>query len=267
MQISVFIITRNEEKNIARCLAGVRDWADEIVVVDSQSDDRTVEIAESFGARVVQHEFRGFVEKKNFALEQCMHPWVFNIDADEEVSPALRREIMKLKPRLEEKMRRGVRAYAMPRLSWYGGRWIRHGDFYPDYVGRLFAREGARFGGCSLHAGVQHAGRMEKLRAPLFHYSYKDAADHRARIEPYATQWATFHAAQGRRAGAFTPYLRAAWCLLRGFVLKRGFLDGRPGFDIARLTTQHVFFKYSKLRALQKTAQKTAQTSAKGRAS
>lgn len=265
MHISVFVVTLNEEANIARCLGGVAEWADEIIVVDSGSRDRTIEIAESLGARVLRHDWPGFLEQKNFALQQCAFPWIFNIDADEEVSPELGREIRKLKPQLEAKARDGVQAYAIPRLSWYRGRWIRHGDWFPDYVSRLFARDGARFGGCSIHARLEHAGRSEKLRAPLLHYSYKDTKDHRNRVEKYATEWARFHAAQGRRTGIFAPYGRAAWSLLRGLVVRRGFLDGRVGFTIARLNALHVFLKYSKLRALQ--SGQNAQAQAKGRAS
>ena len=264
MPISVFVVTLNEEANIARCLNGVRDWADEIVVVDSGSHDRTVEIAQSLGARVVHHAWPGFLEQKNFALQQCLHPWVFNIDADEEVSPELHREMVELKPLLAQKERDGVRAYAIARLSWYGGRWIRHGEWFPDYVSRLFVRQGARFGGCSIHAGLERAGRVEKLGAPLFHYSYRDAADHKTRSEKYAAEWARFHAAKGRRANALTPLSRAAWSLARGLVLKRGFLDGRVGVSIAGLNAHHVFLKYSKLRALQAPDPRSA---AKGRAS
>jgi glycosyltransferase involved in cell wall biosynthesis len=248
MKISAFIITLNEEENLARCLESLRGWTDEIVVVDSHSSDATREIAAKFGARVFERDWPGFVEQKNFALEQCTNDWVFSIDADEEVSPELRAEIEDLKPKLEKQ---NLVAYLTPRMVWYEGRWIRHGDWYPDYVPRLFYKPVARFAGGAVHERVEYSGAAQKLQHPLFHYTYKNAADHRARIEKYAQLWARSQFEEGRRTGAFSPVLRASFRFVRAAILKRGFLDGALGWRIAALSAYEVFLKYKTLRRLQ----------------
>ena len=251
-RISAFIIALNEEENLARCLLSLQGWTDEIVLVDARSADATRDVAEKFGARVFVRDWPGFVAQKNFALEQCAHNWVFSIDADEEVSPELRAELEALRPQLEERRaRENIVAYLIPRLVRYEGRWIRHGDWYPDYVPRLFYKPDARFAGGAVHERVEYSGASAKLRYPLFHYTYRDAADHRARIEKYVALWAQSQLENGRRAGAFSPCVRAAVRFVRAYVLKRGFLDGVLGWRIACLSAREVFLKYRTLRRLQ----------------
>jgi len=248
-QLSAAIITLNEEANIERCLRSLQGWVDDIVVVDSNSVDRTREIAAAHGARVVVHDWEGFVGQKNFALAQCRHDWVFSIDADEEVSAELRRELAELIPLLEENARQPM-AYMVPRRVWYGGRWILHGDWYPDYVTRLFYRPTAHFAGAAVHERLVHEGKSQKLRSPLNHYSFRDEADHRERMEKYSTLWARSKFESGARAGAATPYARAIFRFFRGAFIKQGLLDGPIGLRVALLCSREVFMKYHKLRQL-----------------
>jgi glycosyltransferase involved in cell wall biosynthesis len=253
MKLSAFIITLNEAENIERCLRSLQGLVDEIVVVDSGSDDGTRAIATQLGAKVLQEPWQGFVGQKNFALQQCTHDWVLSIDADEEVSPPLRAEIAALKPRLAARAEQeNIRAYAVPRRVWYRGRWILHGDWNPDYVTRLFLRSRGQFAGGEVHEAVQVEGETRRLQGLLWHYTYRDEADHLARLEKYSTLWARSKFRDGKRAGAPAPYFRSAVRFVRALVLKRGFLDGRVGWRIAQLSAREVFLKYSKLRCLQK---------------
>ena len=250
-KLSAAIITLNEEENIERCLRSLAGWIDDVVVIDSNSRDRTRELAEAMGTRVVVHDWEGFVGQKNFALAQCRHDWAFSIDADEEVSPELRREIEALLPGLDERgARDNVWAYAVPRRVFYNGRWIMHGDWYPDYVTRLVYRPKAHFEGGAVHERLEHEGRYLKLKSPLFHYTYKDEADHRQRIEKYSALWARGKYDSGARASALSPYLRSAFRFFRAIVLKRGLLDGPTGWRVATLCSREVYLKYRKLREL-----------------
>jgi glycosyltransferase involved in cell wall biosynthesis len=252
MKLSAFIITLNEAENIERCLHSLQGLVDEIVVVDSGSDDGTREIAVALGAKVLQLPWQGFVGQKNFALQQCTHDWVFSIDADEEVSPQLRAEIETLKPQLVVRSeKQNLVAYAVPRRVWYRGRWIRHGDWNPDYVTRLFLRARGQFAGGEVHELVQIEGKTQRLQGLLWHYTYRDEADHLERLEKYSTLWARSKFRDGKRAGVLSPYVRSAVRWVRALLLKRGFLDGHLGWRIAQLSAREVFLKYSKLRRLQ----------------
>lgn len=256
--LSIFVVTFNEEENIARCLKSLQELFDEIVVVDSHSTDQTREIATELGARVLTRAWTGFVDQKNFALDQCAHDWIFSLDADEEVSPKLRDELAALTPQLAEiGARDDVWGWAVPRLTQYGGKWIRHGDWYPDYVTRLVYRPRTRFGGGEPHASAQVEGTVRKLKASLFHYSYRDEADHRARVDKYSSIWAQSQWKEGRRTDAISPYSRAAFRFVRAAIFKRGWMDGALGWRIAAFSAREVFWKYRKLRALQNGDQST----------
>jgi glycosyltransferase involved in cell wall biosynthesis len=247
--ISAFVIAQDEEEFIARCLQSLRGLADEIVVVDGGSEDKTIEIAAAYGARVIRNAWPGFVEQKNYALDQCSHDWVLTLDADEEISPALRTELESIRSRLRSCWERDhIGGWAIPRRVFYEGRWIRHGDWNPDYVTRLFRRAGARYGGGLVHERIEHEGEIRRLNAPLYHYTYRDRADHLARIEKYSTLWAHSKRSEGKSCSALVPYGRALWRFLRGLILKRGVLDGRIGWRIAALSAYEVFLKYRKLR-------------------
>ena len=248
MKISFCLITLNEEANLRRCLQSCAGLADEIVVVDCGSSDGTEAIAREFGARWVRQDWLGFVGQKNRALELAVHPWVLSIDTDEEISPALSQEIVRIK---QTGAPEDVSGYSMPRCVLYDGRWIRHGDWYPDRLLRLFRKQGARFAGGKVHERLELVGgRVESLRGDLFHYSFKDADDHWARCQKYARLWAETQHEASRTCGPIAPWSHAAFRWLRGYILRGGFLDGPQGWRIAALCAKEVFLKYQLLREM-----------------
>ena len=249
MKISFCIITLNEEENLGRCLASCAPLADEIVIVDSGSTDGTEQIARQYGARFIHQDWLGYVGQKNLALDLAQHEWVFSIDADEELSSELTREIAALK---QSGPPADVAGFSMPRCVFYEGRWIRHGDWYPDRLVRFFQRSRARFTGGKVHERLEVAGRIERLRSDLHHYSFRDAADHWARCQKYARLWAEMHYEQGKRANALAPVTRAAFKWVRNYILRGGFLDGPQGWRIARICAREVHMKYSLLRQLRR---------------
>ena len=238
--ISVIVITCNEEANLARCLDSVKPFASEIVVVDSGSSDGTRAVAARFTDRVLEEPWRGYGPQKQFALEQARCPWVFSIDADEQVSPELAREIAGLGGNAE--------GYLVPRVVWYMNRWIRHGVWHPDPVLRLFRRERARFTPDAVHERVVVNGRVERLRGELRHYSYRDIAHHVAKLNGMASLAARQMAERGQRAGWARIGLQPGWEFLRAYVLRGGFLEGTAGFVVAALHAQYTFLKYARLR-------------------
>ena len=247
MKISFCLITLNEEENLRRCLESCAELADEVVIVDSGSRDATPRIAADFQANFVHQEWLGYVGQKNLALSLAAHEWVFSIDADEEISPRLRDELLHLKSTVPGSE---VAGFSVPRCVLYEGRWIRHGDWYPDRLTRFFRRDRAKFAGGRVHERLEVSGRVLRLTGDLCHYSFRNAADHRARSRTYADLWARDKFEQGRGAAVPTPALRAVFRWLRGYVLKGGFLDGRQGWRIAGICAQEVYFKYSLLRKL-----------------
>lgn len=248
MKISFCLITLNEESNLPRCLRSCADLADEIVVLDSGSTDGTERIAKEFGARFSHQDWLGYVGQKNKVLSLATHEWVFSIDADEELSPELRAEIRRLKA--DERLSDDFSGYLMPRCVLYEGRWIRHGDWYPDRLVRLFRRRAAHFTGGKVHERLEIRGLLDSLRGELYHHSFKDAADHWARCEKYARLWAETQFEAGQTAGPLAPFTHAAFRWLRGYVLKRGFLDGPQGWRIAAFCAREVALKYRLLRDL-----------------
>jgi glycosyltransferase involved in cell wall biosynthesis len=238
-KISTIVITHNEEERIGRCLASVAPFSDEIVVVDSFSTDATVEIAREHTALVFQNEWPGYSAQKEYAVERSSGEWIFWIDADEEASPDLQREIADL----------GIDAegYLVPRLVRYLGRWIRHGGWYPDHVLRLFRRDRGRFDGARVHERVLLDGTARKLTAPLYHYSYRNIAHHMEKMNQFTSLAAEQMHAQGRGAGLVEIVGRPLAGFLGAYVVRRGFLDGMPGLLIATLHAHYVFLKYAKL--------------------
>ncbi len=248
MKLSVCLITLNEEAHLARALRSVAGLADEIIVVDSGSTDGTESVARSFGADWRHQDWLGYVGQKNLALSLARNPWVFSLDADEELSAPLRAEVRALK---EGGGHAVHRAYSMPRCVWYEGRWIRHGDWYPDRLVRLFRRDAGHFTGGRVHERLEVAGPVARLAGDLYHYSFQDAADHRARGEKYARLWAESAAENGRRAGPLAPWAHGAFRWLRGYLLRAGFLDGAPGWHIAAISARETVLKYRLLRTIQ----------------
>jgi glycosyltransferase involved in cell wall biosynthesis len=248
MQTSFCLITLNEENNLRRCLKSCADLADEIVVLDSGSVDATEKIAREFGARFEHQAWLGYVGQKNRVLSLAARDWIFSLDADEELSPELRDEIRRFKT--VGKVGPDVAGFDMPRCVFYEGRWIRHGDWYPDRLVRWFRRDRARFAGGRVHERLEISGRVVSLHGELHHYSFRDATDHRARCEHYARLWAEGKFEAGQTAGPFAPAFHAAFRWFRGCILRRGFLDGAPGWHIAAFCALETLWKYKLLREL-----------------
>jgi len=251
--ISAVLIAQNEERHIADALASV-SFCDEIVLVDSGSTDRTCEIAEASGARVVVNApWPGFVAQRDFAVRAAKHDWVLALDADERVGQALREEI--------EALRRkgfGCVAYRIPRVAYYLGRWIRATDWYPDWQVRFFDRGHAGWEGDLVHESVAVRGPVGRLRGELEHHPYADVSDHLSKIDSYTTLWARQAHAAGRRTNIMDMAAGAAWAFFRNYVLKRGVLLGSTGFVVSVLNTHYTFVKLAKLRELeQQTGQPT----------
>lgn len=249
MKISACLIVCNEEKNLARCLASVAPIVDEIVVVDSGSTDRTLEIARSFHARIVSQPWLGYVAQKNFALDQATHDWVLSIDADEELSPDLADSIRKI--RAERDGAGEPNGYQVSRLVFYRGKWIRHGDWYPDRLVRLFRRADARFTGGRVHEKLEIAGHHPVLPGDLHHFTYTDPADRKARCATYAALWAQTALEKKRKTWPGIGAAHAALRFVRGYLFKQGFLDGAVGLDVAWGNAREVWLKYHLLRELQ----------------
>lgn len=244
-RISAVLIAQNEEDRIEAALRSVA-FCDETVVVDGGSTDSTVARARDLGARLVERPFDGFVAQKNFALDQARHDIVLSIDADEEVSPALRAEIEALSAG-EELPKAG---YRVPRVTLYEGREIRGTDWYPDWQLRLFDRKRGRFAGDLVHESVALSGEVGRLVGEIIHRPYRDHADHLRRIDRYTTLWAEAQHRKGRRAAPGFGLVASSFAFARNYLLKGGILLGPVGLRISRLNAFYVRQKFAKLKAL-----------------
>lgn len=240
-ELSVTIITLNEEGNIRECLESVK-WADEIVVSDSGSTDRTIDICREYGAKVFQDEWLGFGRQKNLCIERASNDWILNIDADEMVTPLLREEIERV---LED--RGGCDGFYIPRKSFFLGRWIRHCGWYPDYNLRLFKKGKGRFNEREVHEAVELNGRVGYLGNPLEHYTYKSISDFLERMDRYSTLSAKEMFKEGKRVGLFDILFRPELTFFKMYILKRGFLEGYRGLILSGLYASYTLSKYVKL--------------------
>jgi glycosyltransferase involved in cell wall biosynthesis len=242
-RLSVIVITRDEERDIADCLESVRGVADETVVVDNFSTDRTREIAARLGARVVEHEFEGFGPQKQFALEQAAGDWVLNIDADERVTEDLAREIRALLERPLEGLPAG---FEIPFQLVFMGRRLRFGGCFGERHTRLFRREKARYTGAAVHEGIRVDGPLGSLAHPVRHLSYRNFAEYLEKCRRYTGLIAARKFAEGRRFSAW-QHLRLPWEFFVRYVAKGGFLDGAPGFTYAALSAYYAWLKHVRL--------------------
>ena len=239
--ISATIITCNEERNIARSLESL-SWADEIVVIDSGSSDATLEICRRYTDRIIHRDWTGYVDQKNFAVDAARNDWIFSLDADERTSEELRAEILELAAAGFTNS-----GYRIPRVAWFLGRWIRHGEWYPDYQLRLFDRRQARWGGGLVHESVKLAGKPGLLRGEIEHYTYHSLSDYLKRLEVYSTLAASDYSRKGRKVTLLGLAGNPVAAFVKSYFLKLGFLDGIPGFTVAVMGAVSVFFKYAKL--------------------
>lgn len=244
MKISAAIITFNEERNIARVVESLR-CCDEILVLDSGSNDRTVEIAGKLGARVVEASWHGYAAQKNIAAELAAHDWVLSLDADESLSEALEAEIWQIKksgPKFD--------GYTVPRLAQYLGRWILHSGWYPDRKIRLFNRAKAKWVGDFVHESVRVDGAVGHLQSNLLHFTCSSISEHLRTMDRYTTLAAQEIASRQENISVARLLFDPPWTFLQTYVLKCGFLDGMEGLAIAYMAAFYNFAKYSKARLM-----------------
>lgn len=239
-KISVTIITLNEGSNIRACLESVK-WADEILVSDSGSNDKTVEICKEYNARVFFDTWLGFGKQKNLIAGRAKNNWVLNIDADERVTPDLSVEI-------EMALNKGeYEGYYIPRKNFFAEKWIRHCGWYPDYNLRLYRKDKGQFNERDVHEAVRIEGSMGYLQAPLEHYTYKDIGDYLRRMDRYSTLAAEEMFKNGKNTGLLDLTFRPCFTFLKMFFLQKGFLEGYNGIVLSGLYASYTFSKYAKL--------------------
>jgi glycosyltransferase involved in cell wall biosynthesis len=244
MKITATIITLNEERNIARAIESLR-CCDEILIVDSGSIDRTVELAQNLGVRVIEAPWLGYAAQKNRAAEQASHDWILSLDADEALSEALEAEIWGLKksgPKYD--------AYTMPRLARYLGRWILHSGWYPDRKVRLYHRAKAQWVGEFVHESVQVKGKIGHLDSNILHFTCDSLSEHLRTLDRYTTLAAQEIASRKVPVPLHRIVLDPAWTFVKSYFFQRGFLDGLEGLTIAYMAAFYTFLKYSKARIM-----------------
>jgi glycosyltransferase involved in cell wall biosynthesis len=246
--LSVVIAVCNEARNLQRCLDSVA-WADEVaVLVDSRSGDETEEIARKFGAKVSVHPYEGDIEQKQFAVAQATHDWVLLVDGDEVVTERLAAELRSVLANETDRFA----GYEVNRITYHLGRWIRHGDFYPDWVLRAFRRSKYRYVGRNPHGRITVDGETRRLSGHIQHYSYPDLAGQITRIQQFTDQAALAMQRDGRRFRLWDLLVHPPARFVRSYLIKAGFLEGMPGFIIAVAGSFYSFLKYAKLWEMQR---------------
>ena len=246
-KISVYVLTFNNERTIERCLKSV-GWADEIVVVDHYSTDRTPEICRRHTEHFYQKEWTNYRDEYNHAISLTNHRWVMFLDSDEEISGELTNEIQEELADSDGQWS----GYLVPRMSYYLGKWIRHGEWYPDYKIRFYDRTKGTWAGRALHPRIEVEGSLRRLRNPCLHYNYRDISDQIQTIDRYSEMAAQVLNEEAEKFSVTKLLLHPPFRFLRDYFIKGGILDGLPGFVIAVSTMYYVFIKYAKLWELQK---------------
>ncbi len=243
LPLSVCIITFNEEENIGKCLQSVQ-WVDDIVVVDSGSEDRTCELAEGYGARVIHRDWPGHKEQKQYATDQAKYDWVLSLDADEEVTAELAGAIQRT---FQGGSPDPYTGFTVNRVNYYLGRWHKYGSFQPDVRLRLYNRKTTRWGGTNPHDRVLSPGKTQHLKGNLLHSPYKNLADHVDYMNRYTDIMATEKLKEGTKGAFGKAIFHPAFKFFRDYFLKRGFMDGKAGFVNATLGAVYNFLKYAKV--------------------
>jgi glycosyltransferase involved in cell wall biosynthesis len=238
VNVSVTIISKNEAHNVEECLHSVR-WASEIILVDQFSEDGTAEIARRLGAKVFQEPWHGFAGQKNLAIDKAGGPWILSLDADERVTPSLRREI-------EEELNQGSEysGYYIARKNFFCGQWVRHGGWYPDYNLRLFRKGEGYFRDRSVHEKVVVNGKVGYLEHALEHFTYRSVSDFLLRLEAYSRLAAQEVPAKSRSSISYTLCFRPLFTFINMYLLRGGILDGAAGFFLAVSYAYYTFLKY-----------------------
>ena len=250
--LSVILITRNEEANLEACLASLEGVAQQIVVVDTNSSDGTLNIAQKYGALISQpSDWPGFGPQKNRALALATEDWVLSLDADERLTPALKSEIITAIHHSAQ-----VDCFAIPRLSWYCGRFIRHSGWSPDYVDRLFRRGTAQFSDDLVHERLIPSGQVAKLKNPMLHYSFINFSQVLQKIDRYSTASAEQAFAKGKRSTPIKAILHGLWAFFRTYVIRAGFLDGQQGLALALSNAEGSYYRYMKIWLIEKQQEK-----------
>ncbi len=247
MKISSFLIVHNEKRNLPLAIGSVLSFSDEIVVVDSGSNDGTQKLAAEAGARVIEHGWEGYAGQKNFAMSQCLNDWVFSIDADEVCDEDLQESILRLKGGAASLTPAG---YLVSRVANYRGRWIRCGNWFPDPLPRLFDRRKSKFAGGRVHERVEIDGELGVLPGELLHYSFGDKKSRARTVERYARLWAEDAAENGKSCSAVSPFLHGLGRWARGYLWRRGWMDGSLGWEIAMDNAYEAYAKYRALREI-----------------
>ena len=240
-RLSVCIITLNEERNLPRLLESLRGIADEIVLEDSGSTDRTEAIAREYGARFEFRKWTHYAEQKNHAAAVAAAEWILSLDADEELSSELQSALLEWKKRIPQ-----FDVYEVARKTWYLGDWVRHSGWYPDFKKRLYRKSVAEFSG-SLHESLQYDGKCGRLAGDLLHYTIHEFAEHEANVEKYSTLAARRMHEEGRRRWRGALWFATPWSFFHTYVVRAGFLDGYRGFLIARMAARTTRLKFAKL--------------------
>lgn len=240
-RISFCVITLKEEKNLPRALKSAQGIADEIIVVDCGSTDRTIQIAQEFGARVFHRAWTNFSEQRNYAVSQASCEWIYTLDADEELSEGLRGSLLEWK-----KADAQLNAYEMPRRTWYLGGWVKHSGWYPNLQRRLYRKGAAKYSGI-VHETLEFEGDAGYLGGDLLHYTVENFAEHEANVEKYSTLAAKKMFDEGKRRWRGAVWFATPWTFLRSFVFRLGFLDGYRGVLIARMAARTTRLKFMKL--------------------
>lgn len=245
-RLSVIIITFNEVENIRACLESVA-WADEIVVVDSGSEDETVPICREFTDKVIINtQWPGFGSQKKLALDHATGDWVLSIDADERVTPALKTEIEGIIDSA------GANIYSVPRQAFFLGKAMKHGGWWPDYVARLFPRDHARFSDDLVHEKILFQGKAIRLKHPLIHYSYTSLEQVLDKIDRYSEAGARQAAQQNQQGSLGKAILRGFWAFFNAYFIRIGFLDGQEGFIAAVSKAEGTYYRYLKIHYINK---------------
>lgn len=249
IKISAVIITFNEESNIERCIHSLEGVADEVVVVDSFSTDRTKEICENLGVRFIEHAFEGHIEQKNWARLQATHTHVLSLDADEALDDQLRASILKVKSNWQHD------GYKMNRLTNYCGKWIKHSGWYPDVKLRLWDNSTGEWTGENPHDEFklfEKKATVGHIKGDILHYSYHVPEDHDKQIEYFTSIAAKAHLKAGKGTYFLQPYISAVAKFFKCYLIKLGFLDGKEGWIISKKSSYAAYLKYNKIKLLKK---------------